>query len=51
MGFLSRKTKSPVPVEEPQEEQPIVDELREIEEAVPERGSVKRPGRGSCRRG
>ncbi len=39
MGFLSRKTKSSVPVEEQQEERPIVDELREMEKAVPETDS------------
>jgi chromosome partitioning protein len=37
MGFLSRKSKSSVPVEEPQEDRPIVDELRQMEEAVPEK--------------
>ena len=34
MGFLSRKKPKPAPVEI-QEEQPIVDELQEMEEAVP----------------
>ncbi|HET9198593.1 MAG TPA: AAA family ATPase [Solirubrobacterales bacterium] len=37
MGFLSRKKPKPAPVEI-QEEQPIVDELQEMEAAVPERG-------------
>ena len=36
MGFLSRKKPKPAPVEI-QEEQPIVDELQQMEEAVPER--------------
>jgi chromosome partitioning protein len=36
MGFLSRKKPKTAPVEV-QEEQPIVDELQEMEEAVPER--------------
>jgi len=36
MGFLSRKKPKPAPVEI-QEERPIVDELQEMEEAVPER--------------
>jgi len=36
MGFLSRKKPKPAPVEV-HEEQPIVDELQEMEEAVPER--------------
>jgi chromosome partitioning protein len=36
MGFLSRKSKSAVPVEEPREDQPIVDELEEMERLVPE---------------
>jgi chromosome partitioning protein len=36
MGFLSRKKPKPAPVEI-QEEQPIVDELQRMEEAVPER--------------
>jgi chromosome partitioning protein len=36
MGFLSRKKPKPAPVEM-HEEQPIVDELQEMEEAVPER--------------
>ena len=36
MGFLSRKTKSAVPVEE-QRSHPIIDELQEMERAVPER--------------
>jgi chromosome partitioning protein len=46
MGFLSRKSKSAVPVEEPQEEHAIVDELRQMEEAVPERGTKERPPAG-----
>jgi chromosome partitioning protein len=46
MGFLSRKSKSAVPVEEPQEEHAIVDELRQMEEAVPERGTRERPPAG-----
>jgi chromosome partitioning protein len=37
MGFLSRKKPKPAPVEV-HEEQPIVDELQEMEDAVPERG-------------
>jgi chromosome partitioning protein len=37
MGFLSRKKPKPAPVEI-QEEQPIVDELQQMEEALPERG-------------
>src|SRR5689334_1591311 len=41
MGFLSRKKPKPAPVEI-QEEQPIVDELQEMEELVPER-SVEEP--------
>jgi hypothetical protein len=36
MGFLSRKKPKPAPVEI-QEEHSIVDELQEMEEAVPER--------------
>jgi chromosome partitioning protein len=36
MGFLSRKKPKPAPVEI-QEERPIVDELQQMEEAVPER--------------
>lgn len=36
MGFLSRKKPKPAPVEL-QEEQPIVDELQQMEELVPER--------------
>jgi hypothetical protein len=36
MGFLSRKKPKPAPVEVT-EEQPIVDELLEMEELVPER--------------
>ena len=36
MGFLSRKKPKPAPVEVT-EEQPIVDELMEMEELVPER--------------
>src|SRR5690242_17465403 len=36
MGFLSRKKPKPAPVEI-QEEHPIVDELQEMEAAVPER--------------
>ena len=36
MGFLSRKKPKPAPVEI-QEEQPIVDELQQMEELVPER--------------
>jgi chromosome partitioning protein len=36
MGFLSRKKPKPAPVEV-HEEQPIVDELQEMEQAVPER--------------
>jgi chromosome partitioning protein len=36
MGFLSRKKPKPAPVEV-HEEQPIVDELQEMEDAVPER--------------
>jgi chromosome partitioning protein len=36
MGFLSRKKPKPAPVEI-QEEQPMVDELQRMEEAVPER--------------
>jgi chromosome partitioning protein len=43
MGFLSRKSKSAVPIEEPQEEQPIVDELREMEQAVPEKAEERPP--------
>ena len=35
MGFLSRKKPKPAPVEI-EEEQPIVDELQQMEEAVPE---------------
>jgi chromosome partitioning protein len=42
MGFLSRKSKSSVPVKEPQENQPISDELEEMERLVPEPGT---PGR------
>jgi chromosome partitioning protein len=37
MGFLSRKSKSAVPVEEPREDHPIIDELQEMERVVPER--------------
>jgi chromosome partitioning protein len=36
MGFLSRKKPKPAPVEI-QEERPIIDELQQMEEAVPER--------------
>jgi chromosome partitioning protein len=42
MGFLSRKSKSSVPVEEPREDQPIVDELEEMERLVPEPGTPER---------
>jgi chromosome partitioning protein len=42
MGFLSRKKPKPAPVEI-QEEQPIVDELQGMEEAVPERISEAPP--------
>jgi chromosome partitioning protein len=39
MGFLSRKNKTAPPPEPPlEEQQPIVEELREMEDAVPERG-------------
>jgi chromosome partitioning protein len=41
MGFLSRKKPKPAPVEI-QEEQPIVDELQEMEEAVPLRDGGER---------
>jgi chromosome partitioning protein len=40
MGFLSRKKPKPAPVEI-QEEQPIVDELAQMEEAVPERRETR----------
>jgi chromosome partitioning protein len=40
MGFLSRKKPKPAPVEV-HEEQPIVDELQEMEEAVPERDEIR----------
>jgi len=43
MGFLSRKSKSSVPVEEPREDQPIVDELEEMERLVPEPGTDGAP--------
>jgi chromosome partitioning protein len=43
MGFLSRKKPKPAPVEV-HEEQPIVDELQEMEEAVPERDEIRDEG-------
>ncbi|MGN6215858.1 MAG: AAA family ATPase [Solirubrobacterales bacterium] len=43
MGFLSRKKPKPAPVEI-QEEHPMVDELQEMEEAVPERAMDEEPG-------
>ena len=42
MGFLSRKKPKPAPVEI-QEEHPIVDELQQMEEAVPFRDESSRP--------
>ena len=42
MGFLSRKSKSAVPVEERQEDHPIVEELQEMEQAVPSRDAERR---------
>jgi chromosome partitioning protein len=43
MGFLSRKKPKPAPVEV-HEEQPIVDELQEMEEAVPLRDEIRDEG-------
>jgi chromosome partitioning protein len=43
MGFLSRKKPKPAPVEV-HEEQPIVDELQEMEDAVPERDEIRDEG-------
>jgi chromosome partitioning protein len=42
MGFLSRKKPKPAPVDV-QDDHPMVDELLEMEEAVPERGPVEDP--------
>src|SRR4051812_5066571 len=42
MGFLSRKKPKPAPVEI-QEEQPIVDELQQMEEALPEPPAAEAP--------
>ena len=48
MGFLSRKNKTVPPPEPPVDEQhPIIEELREMEDAVPERGARNDEGHTS----
>jgi chromosome partitioning protein len=45
MGFLSRKSKSAVPVEERPEAHPMEEELKQMERAVPAQGEPAGPGR------
>jgi chromosome partitioning protein len=47
MGFLSRKKPKPAPVEI-QEESPMIDELQEMEEAVPLRDEIRDEGAGAA---